>query len=53
MIAEGLSSQEISERMCLSSKTIEVHRGNIRTKLRLERGERLVEFAIRYTREIQ
>ena len=53
MIAEGLSSQEISERMCLSTKTIEVHRGNIRMKLGLGRGDRLVEFAIRYTREIE
>jgi DNA-binding NarL/FixJ family response regulator len=53
MIAEGLSSQEISERMCLSAKTIEVHRGNIRAKLKLERGDRLLEFAIRYTRKFQ
>jgi DNA-binding NarL/FixJ family response regulator len=53
MIAEGLSSQEISERMCLSTKTIEVHRSNIRAKLRLEKGERLLEFAIRFTREIE
>ena len=53
LIAQGLGTQAISERMCLSPKTIEVHRGNIRAKLKLERNTRLVEFAIRYTRKIE
>jgi DNA-binding NarL/FixJ family response regulator len=50
LIAQGLGTPEISERMCLSPKTVEVHRGNIRTKLNLAKGDRLVEAAIRYTR---
>jgi DNA-binding NarL/FixJ family response regulator len=52
LIAQGLGTPEISERMCLSPKTVEVHRGNIRAKLKLAKGDRLVEVAIRYTREI-
>jgi hypothetical protein len=28
-----------------------VHRGNIRAKLKLAKGDRLVEVAIRYTRD--
>jgi DNA-binding NarL/FixJ family response regulator len=51
LIAQGLGTPEISERMCLSPKTVEVHRGNIRAKLKLAKGDRLVEVAIRYTRE--
>ena len=52
LIAQGLGTQEISERMCLSSKTVEVHRGNIRAKLKLAKGDRLVEAAIRHTRDM-
>jgi DNA-binding NarL/FixJ family response regulator len=51
LIAQGLGTNEISERMCLSPKTVEVHRGNIRAKLKLAKGNRLVEAAIRYTRD--
>lgn len=51
LIAQGLGTPEISERMCLSPKTVEVHRGNIRAKLKLTKGDRLVEAAIRYTRD--
>lgn len=52
LIPQGLGTPEISERTCLSPKTVEVHRGNIRAKLKLAKGDRLVEVAIRYTREI-
>jgi DNA-binding NarL/FixJ family response regulator len=51
LIGSGLSSEAIATRLCLSLKTIEAHRGNIRSKLGLETGDRLLEVAIRYTRD--
>lgn len=51
LIAQGLGTHEISGRLCLSTKTVEVHRGNIRAKLKLNKGDRLVEAAIRYARD--
>jgi DNA-binding NarL/FixJ family response regulator len=48
MIGKGLSTDAIAARMHLSPKTVEVHRGNIRSKLSLGPGQRLVEIAIRY-----
>ncbi len=48
MIGKGLSTDAIAARMHLSPKTVEVHRGNIRSKLSLAPGQRLVEIAIRY-----
>lgn len=47
MIGKGLSTDAIAARMHLSPKTVEVHRGNIRSKLGLGAGQRLVEIAIR------
>lgn len=52
LIGSGLSSEAIASRLCLSLKTIESHRGNIRNKLGLETGDRLLEVAIRYTKDI-
>lgn len=49
LIGQGLSSEAIAERLFLSIKTIESHRSNLRNKLGLAPGERLVEAAIRYT----
>jgi DNA-binding NarL/FixJ family response regulator len=48
MIGKGLSTDAIAARMHLSPKTVEVHRGNIRGKLGLGSGQRLIEIAIRY-----
>lgn len=53
LIGKGLSSEAIAERLSLSLKTVEAHRGNIRAKLGLASKERLVEIAIRYTRDLQ
>ncbi len=52
LIGEGLSSEAIATRLNLSLKTVEAHRGHIRGKLGLETGDRLLEIAIRYTRDL-
>ncbi len=49
LIGKGLSSEAIAAALNLSIKTVETHRGNIRSKFRLESGERLLEIAIKYT----
>jgi DNA-binding NarL/FixJ family response regulator len=49
LIGKGLSSEAIAATLNLSIKTVETHRGNIRSKFRLESGERLLEIAIKYT----
>jgi DNA-binding NarL/FixJ family response regulator len=52
LIGQGLSSETIAERLYLSIKTIESHRSNLRNKLGLAPGERLVEAAIRFTQPL-
>lgn len=52
LIGQGLSSEAIAERLFLSIKTIESHRSNLRNKLGLAPGERLVEAAIRFTQPL-
>ena len=47
MIAEGYSTREISEMLCISPSTVKTHRSNIMEKLRLENISQLVQFAIR------
>lgn len=49
MIGEGLGSNEISERLSISPKTVDVHRMNIRNKLGLADGPALTRWAIRWT----
>jgi DNA-binding NarL/FixJ family response regulator len=46
LIGQGLSTSEISERLGISSKTVESHRGNIRAKLSLKSGAELARFSI-------
>lgn len=53
LIGKGLSSETIATTLNLSIKTVETHRGNIRTKFRLESGERLLEIAIRYANNME
>jgi DNA-binding NarL/FixJ family response regulator len=44
LIIEGLSSKEISEKLFLSIKTIESHRGNIYKKLKVKNIAELIHF---------
>jgi two-component system response regulator NreC len=47
LTAEGFSSREIGERLCLSSKTVDTYRARIMEKLRLCHRSELVRFALR------
>ncbi|QTD36942.1 response regulator transcription factor [Polaribacter batillariae] len=47
LIAEGNSSKEIGEILCLSSKTIDVHKNNIMKKIDLHTIPELTKFAIK------
>jgi two-component system, NarL family, response regulator NreC len=48
LIAEGLTSREVAERLFLSPNTIERHRANIMEKLQIHNRAQLVKFAIRH-----
>ena len=52
LAGHGLRNREIAERLHLSVKTVEVHRLNIRHKLKLKRAADMVRYAIRWT-EVQ
>lgn len=47
LIAEGLSNQEIADKLSISVRTVERHRENIMNKLNLHSRTELVKFAIR------
>jgi two-component system response regulator NreC len=47
LIAEGLSSQEIANRLCVSVNTVHVHRARIMEKLNLHSRAELVKYALR------
>ena len=48
LIGQGRSTQEIADEIGLSVKTIETYRANIKRKLDLRDGRKLVEYAIRW-----
>jgi DNA-binding NarL/FixJ family response regulator len=47
MIAEGMSTKEIAETLCISIKTVENHRHNISKKLNLTGHNSLIKYAIK------
>lgn len=47
LIAEGLSNREIAERLSISVKTVDTHRGNIMEKLNVHNTAELIKYAIR------
>lgn len=47
LIADGLTNQEIAEKLTISVKTVERHRANIMGKLNLHSRTELVKYAIR------
>jgi two-component system response regulator NreC len=47
LIAEGHSSQEIAESLCISKKTVRVHRANLLEKLGLRSTADLTQYAVR------
>jgi DNA-binding NarL/FixJ family response regulator len=48
LLAQGLSSQEIAEQLHLSSKTVDAHRANIKSKLKFKTTSELVAYAARW-----
>ncbi len=47
-IGEGLSTGKIAEKMRVSAKTVEVHRMNIKAKLKLQSAAELIRYAVRW-----
>lgn len=47
LIADGLTNQEIADKLTISGKTVERHRANIMSKLNLHNRTELVKYAIR------
>jgi DNA-binding NarL/FixJ family response regulator len=46
MIAEGRSTKDIADILCVSVSTIKTHRANIMEKLEIDNVSRLIHFAI-------
>jgi DNA-binding NarL/FixJ family response regulator len=49
LIGQGLSTREISQKLHLSVKTVEVHRNNAKQKLELRSSADLLRYAVRWT----
>jgi DNA-binding NarL/FixJ family response regulator len=47
LVAEGLSSREIAERLTISAKTVETHRANVMEKIGAHTTAELIKYAIR------
>ena len=49
LIGEGLSASEIGDRLNISAKTVEAHRVNIKTKLKVATAAELISYAARWS----
>jgi len=49
LIGQGKGTREIAEKFHLSVKTVEVHRANIKAKLKLKSASELIRFAVRWS----
>jgi len=47
-IGRGQGSRQIARQLCLSSKTVDAHRGSIKRKLHLENSSELIRYAVRW-----
>jgi DNA-binding NarL/FixJ family response regulator len=48
LIGQGKGTRDIAEKLHLSVKTVDVHRANIKTKLKLNSASELVRYAVRW-----
>ncbi len=48
LTAEGLTNQQMAERLAISARTIETHRANLMRKLDLENSNELLRFALKH-----
>ena len=48
LIGKGLATKEIADKLHLSPKTVEVHRANIKTKLKINSMAELIRYAVRW-----
>jgi DNA-binding NarL/FixJ family response regulator len=48
LIGQGASTREVAKKLRLSVKTVEVHRLNIKSKLRISTASELVHYAVRW-----
>jgi DNA-binding NarL/FixJ family response regulator len=48
-LGQGNGTREIAEKLHLSVKTVEVHRANIKVKLKLKSASELIRFAVRWS----
>jgi DNA-binding NarL/FixJ family response regulator len=49
LLGDGLSTQQIADRLHLSMKTVDAHRANIKEKLKVKTTNELISFAARWT----
>lgn len=52
LIGQGYGVRQIGQRLHISPKTVEAHRANLKTKLKLASGEELLQHAIRWARQL-